>query len=64
MWIWDDENIFDCMMNMLMALAYPFRYMVVLYVAVFSLRWSSSTWLMGADGRGSHGQQANGDSAA
>ena len=27
------------------------------------LRWSS-IWLMGADGRGSHGQQANGDSAA
>ena len=27
-----------------------------------SLQWSS-TWLMGADGRGSHGQQGNGDSA-
>jgi len=34
MWICDDGNIFDCMMNMLLALAYPFRYMVVLYVAV------------------------------
>jgi len=29
----------------------------------FSLRWSS-TWLMGADGRGPRGQQGNGDSAA
>jgi len=28
-----------------------------------SLRWLS-TWLMGADGRGSRGQQGNGDSAA
>jgi len=27
------------------------------------LRWSS-IWLMGADGRGSRGQQGNGDSAA
>jgi len=35
-WIWDDENIFDCMMNMLLALAYPFCCMVVMYVAVLS----------------------------
>jgi len=27
------------------------------------LRWSS-TWLMGADGRGSRGQQGSGDSVA
>jgi len=33
-WVWDGENIIDCMMNMLLALAYPFCCMVVLYVAV------------------------------
>jgi len=32
----DGENIIDCMMNMLLALAYPFCCMVVLYVAVLS----------------------------
>jgi len=35
-WIWDGENIIDCMMNMLLALTYPFYCMVVLYVAVLS----------------------------
>ena len=35
-WIWDGENITDCMMNMLLALAYPFCCMVVLYVVVLS----------------------------
>jgi len=35
-WVCDGENIFDCMMNMLSALAYPFCCMVVLYVATLS----------------------------
>jgi len=35
-WLWDDENIFDCMMNNLLALAYPAYCIVVLYVAVLS----------------------------
>ena len=35
-WIGDGENIIDCMMNMLLALTYPFYCMVVLYVAVLS----------------------------
>jgi len=35
-WVWDEENIIDCMMHMLLALAYPFFCMVVLYVAVLS----------------------------
>jgi len=30
------KNIFDCMMNMLLALAYPFYCMVLMYVAVLS----------------------------
>jgi len=34
--VWDGENVFDCMMNMLSALAYPFCCMVVLYVVVLS----------------------------
>jgi len=42
----------------------PFLLFVVCYVVwLFLLRWSS-IWLMGADGRGSRGQQGNGDSAA
>jgi len=35
-WVLDGENIIDCMMNMLLALAYPFCCMVVLYVADLS----------------------------
>jgi len=35
-WILDGESIFDCMMKMLLALAYPIRCMVVLYVALLS----------------------------
>ena len=35
-WVLDGENIFDCMMKMLSALAYPVCCMVVLYVAVLS----------------------------
>jgi len=35
-WVWDEENIIDCMMHMLLALTYPFCCMVVLYVAVLS----------------------------
>jgi len=35
-WVWDDKNIIDCMMHMLLALAYPFCCMVVLYVVVLS----------------------------
>jgi len=35
-WVWDGENIIDCMMNMLLALAYPFCCMIVLCVADLS----------------------------
>jgi len=35
-WILDGESIFDCMMKMLLALAYPVCCMVVLYVALLS----------------------------
>ena len=60
---WDDENIFDCMLNMLIGSNLP----VLLHgcdVCGCSFLWWSSTWLMGADGRGPRGQQGNGDSAA
>ena len=62
-WILDGECIFDCMMKMLLALAYPVCCMVVLYVTIFSCD-DHQFKLMGADGRGSHGQQGNGNSAA
>jgi len=61
-WILNGENIFDCMIKILLALAYP----VVVWLScmwLFFLRWSS-IWLMGADGRGSRGQQGNGNSVA
>ena len=62
MWIWDDENMLDCMIRVVGS-SLP----VLLYVCVvcgrFSLWWSS-TWLMGAVGRGSQGQHVDGDSAA
>jgi len=35
-WVLDGENIFDCMMKMLSALAYLVCCMVVLYVVVLS----------------------------
>jgi len=53
-WILDGESIFDCMMKMLLALAYPVCCMVVLYVAILSCD-DHQFKLMGADGRGSHG---------
>ena len=62
-WILDGELIFDCMMKMLLALAYPVCCMVVLYVAIVSCD-DHQFILMGADGRGFRGQQGNGDSAA
>jgi len=51
------------MMKMLLPLAYPVCCMVVLYVAIVSCD-DHQFKLMGADGRGSRGQQGNGDSAA
>ena len=62
MWIWDDENMFDCM-KYVVGSSLPISLHVCVVCGRFSLRWSS-TWLMGAVGRGSHGQQANGDSVA
>jgi len=50
-------------MKMLLALAYHVCCMVVLYVAILSCD-DHQFKLMGADGRGSCGQQGNGDSAA
>jgi len=35
-WTLNDGNIFDCMMRILLALAYPVCCMVVLYVVVLS----------------------------
>jgi len=35
-WILNGENIFDCMIRMLLALAYSICCMVVLYVAILS----------------------------
>jgi len=35
-WILDGERIFDCMMKILLALAYPVCCMVVLYVVLLS----------------------------
>jgi len=46
-----------------LTLAYPVCYMIVLYVVLLSSRWSSIL-LMGANGRGSHGQQGSDDPAA
>jgi len=62
-WILDGERIFDYMMKMLLALAYPVCCMGVLYLVILSSD-DHQFKLMGADGRGSRGQQGNGDSAA
>jgi len=35
-WILDGESIFDCMMKILLALAYPVCCMVILYVVLLS----------------------------
>jgi len=35
-WTLNDGNIFDCLMRILLALAYPVCCMVILYVAVLS----------------------------
>jgi len=43
-WIWNGENIFDCMINMLSALTYPFCCMVVLYVATLSCDDHQCDW--------------------
>jgi len=52
-WVLDGENIFDCMMKMLSALAYPVCCMVVLYVVVLlamiinlidGSRWTMFSW--------------------
>jgi len=51
------------MLNMLIGSSLPVSLHGCIVCGCFSLRWSS-TWLMGADGRGSHGRQANGDPAA
>ena len=43
-WTLDGESIFDCMMKILLALAYPFCCMVVLYVVVLSCDDHQSNW--------------------
>ena len=43
-WILNGENIFDCMMRMLLALAYPVCCMVVLYVAILSCDDHQFNW--------------------
>jgi len=43
-WVWDGENIIDCMMNMLLALTYPLCCMIVLYVAVLSCNDHQFDW--------------------
>jgi len=56
------EGTFDCMMKLLLALAYPFL-LVALYGVLLSSRWSSIL-LMEADARGNRGQQGRDKFAA
>jgi len=43
-WILDGEIMFECMMRMLLALAYPVYCMVVLYVALLSCDDHQCNW--------------------
>jgi len=43
-WYWMVKNIFDCMIRMLLALAYPVCCMVVLYVAILSCDDHQFNW--------------------
>jgi len=43
-WTLNGENIFDCMMRMLLALAYPVCCMIVLYVAILSCDDHEFNW--------------------
>ena len=59
----DGENyIFDCMIYVV-GTSLPDLLYGCLVCGSYFLRWSS-IWLMGTGGRGSRGQQGNGDSAA
>jgi len=54
-WVWDGENMIDCMMNMLLALAYPFCCLLYVLWCGFSFamiinlidgsRWTRFSWL-------------------
>jgi len=63
MWLWDEEKYIWLHDEYVVGSSLPVSLHGYDVSGCSLLRWSS-IWLMGADGRGSHGQQANGDSAA
>jgi len=44
-WIWNGDNISDCMMNMLLALAYPFCCMWLFFLAMIINLIDGSRWV-------------------
>jgi len=60
--IFDCESVYDCMINLFFALAYPFVGLVVMCV-VFSFAMIINL-LMWAEVRNTHGHQGDGGSAA
>jgi len=61
-YILDYEGIFDCMIKILLALAYPF--FVGCFVCFASTFAMIINLLMGVDARGNRGQQGRDDSVA